>query len=69
MKAGDRIKVVYDKYEQTSVASSDNVIGWTGVITRVWPDGDLCIDLDPEQDPEDALDALHFHPNEVEVIE
>jgi hypothetical protein len=68
MKAGDRIKVVYDSYEDTDVAAEGNLIGWTGVITKVWPDGGLCVDLDPEQDPEDALDALHFDPMEVEVV-
>jgi hypothetical protein len=69
MKAGDRIKVIYDTFEKTSEASPDNLIGWTGVITKVWPDGGLCVDLDPEQDPEDALDALAFDQCEVEVIQ
>lgn len=69
MKVGDRIRVVFDSHTQDSVATEDNLIGWTGVITKVWPDGDLCVDLDPEQDPEDALDGLHFDPEEVEVIQ
>lgn len=67
MKVGDRIRVITDACGDTE-PTEDNLIGWTGVITRVWPDGALCIDLDPEQDPECALDQLTFESFEVEVI-
>ncbi|QNO00170.1 hypothetical protein QGX17_gp119 [Pseudomonas phage phiPsa381] len=68
MNVGDRIVVVQEGLRGPRVPADDNLVGWTGVITKVWPDGGLCVDLDPEQDPEDALDALHFEPYEVEVI-
>lgn len=68
MKIGDRVKVVADgvgSFEPTE----DNLIGWTGVVTKVWPDGAACVNLDPEQDPECDLSALTFEAFEVEVIE
>jgi hypothetical protein len=68
MKVGDRIKVVADGFGETE-PSIDNLIGWTGVITKIWPDGSLRVDLDPEQDPECPLDALAFEVFEVEVIQ
>ena len=68
MKVGDRIKVIYDGFGEKFQPSEDNLIGWTGVIVKVYPDGDLCVDLDPEQSPDEALDGLLFGPAEVEVL-
>ncbi len=67
MKVGDRVEVVSDGRDDYD-ASDDNLIGWTGVITKVWPDGAVCVDLDPEQDPECDLTGLAFEAREVEVI-
>jgi hypothetical protein len=67
MKAGDRIVVIADGV--IVEATEDNLIGWTGVVARVWPDGAVCVDLDPEQDPECDLTALTFESYEVEVIQ
>lgn len=68
MKVGNRIKVVADGRGEFE-ATEDNLIGWTGVITKVWPDGAVCVDLDPEQDPEFDLNNLAFEAFEVEVIQ
>lgn len=67
MKVGDRIKVVADGHRDRE-PTEDNLIGWTGVITEIWPDGGVCVDLDPEQDPECALDQLAFAAFELEVF-
>lgn len=69
MKIGDRVKVIYDGFGEQYHPSEDNLIGWTGVVTKIYFDGDLCVDLDPEQSPDEALDGLLFHPDEVEVIQ
>ena len=68
MKVGDRVKVIADGRGNTE-PTEDNLVDWTGVITKVWPDGSVCVDLDPEQDPECELSALAFESYEVEVID
>lgn len=71
MKVGDRIVVVADGRDENGMKntqpSEDNLIGWKGVITKIWPDQAVCVDLDPEQDPDD-LTGLAFEFYEVEVI-
>lgn len=67
MKVGDRIEVVADG-RGSIIPTEDNLVGWTGVITKVWPDKAVCVDLDPEQDPECDLTQLAFEAYEVEVI-
>lgn len=66
-EVGNRIKVVQEGLYGDREPAPDNLVGWVGVITKVWPDGSLRIDLDPEQD-EDDLTALHFESYEVEVV-
>ena len=68
-KVGTRIKVIHDGFGEQFQPSEDNLIGWTGTVTKVYRDGDLCIDLDPEQSPEEDLTGLYFGPSEVEVVE
>jgi len=63
MKAGDRIRVVKDDYALEG--NTENLIGYVGVITLVWPDGHFRIDLDEWQD-EDTLTDLYFANDEVE---
>jgi hypothetical protein len=67
MKVGDHVIVVTDACGDTT-ASSENLIDFTGVITELWPDGSVCVDLDPEQDPEFDLTGLTFEARELEVI-
>lgn len=66
MKTGDRVVVVKDGPD--TIKSEDNIIGWTGVIVKLWYDGSVCVTLDPELDPECDLTLLAFDPNELEVI-
>lgn len=67
MKVGDRVIVVTDACGDTN-PSGDNLIDFTGVITKVWPDGSVCVDLDPELDPEFDMTGLTFEASELEVI-
>lgn len=64
---GQLVKVVSDGNGRV-VAPEDSLIGWTGVVRHIWPDGALCVDLDAEQDPECDLTALHFDEYELEAL-
>lgn len=59
MNVGDRVVVVGDGM----------LDGWTGTVTKVYDDGDVSVDLDPEQADDIHLTDLLFEPHEVEVIQ
>ena len=62
----DRVEVVSDG--NSSTASEDNLVGWKGTVTKVWPEGAVFVDLDPEQDPDCDLTQLYFSNRELKLI-
>jgi hypothetical protein len=60
MKVGDRVEVVD--------GPDEHLYGWTGVITKVYGDGDVVVDLDAEQDLDIDMTGCLFEDYELIVL-